>query len=253
MIPVCLRMYDALLMPVVTSRLQDKARKAGQSPILSLYCPNEMSANLRHNRAVLTLPCLVMKTNGSILRVPPSERYQARSQSLSLRTCHDFSMCASQQTGSHAIILSSRLVVARVSNANQAIIPTLRTTTIQSVFLPNTCVSSCARPISRTQFNQRSNELEPPIRTSSFRRCTSIAKVYNVFPTAARQTFCVPHVPTTTVSNNKSVQCRSNKTHGMCRSQFNQSGVLVLSWISGLLPETTMNQRFPRSKFMCPM
>jgi hypothetical protein len=132
-------------------------------------------------------------------RVPPSERYQARSQSLSLRTCHDFSMCASQQTGSHAIILSSRLVVARVSNANQARNPTLRTTTIQSVFqfnLPNTCVSSCARPISRTQFNQRSNELEPPIRTSSFRRCTSTAKVYTLFPTAARQTYCVPHVAT---------------------------------------------------------
>jgi hypothetical protein len=66
-------------------------------------------------------------------------------------------------------------------------------------------------------------------------------------PCCQSNAFCVPHVPTTTVSNNKSVQCRSNKTHGMCRSQFHQSGVLVLSWISGLLPETTMNQRFPRS------
>jgi hypothetical protein len=92
LIPVCLRMYDALLMTAVTSRLQDKARKAGPSSILSLCCLKRDTHEFAPIVAVLTLFCLAMATNGCMIRVRwqagfPSNANQAISSCLAPANC----------------------------------------------------------------------------------------------------------------------------------------------------------------------
>jgi hypothetical protein len=136
-------------------RVHQSERKAGPSSILSLCCLKRDIHEFAPIVAVLTLSCLAMKTNGCMLRVHPSERYQARSQILSLRTCHDFSMCASQQTSSHAICFSPRYDGKSVfqSNANQArllMFAPANYSVRNPCFQPSSiCVCS-----SRSQFNQ---------------------------------------------------------------------------------------------------
>jgi hypothetical protein len=61
-------------------RVHQSERKAGPSSILSLCCLKRDIHEFAPIVAVLTLSCLAMKTNGCMLRVHPSERYQARSQ-----------------------------------------------------------------------------------------------------------------------------------------------------------------------------
>jgi hypothetical protein len=62
-------------------RVHQSERNAGPSSILSLCCLKRDIHEFAPIVAVLTLSCLASKTNGCMLRVHPSERYKARSQS----------------------------------------------------------------------------------------------------------------------------------------------------------------------------